>query len=441
MKVLQEILVPLLSVNDQSLTIAELSFKTGEKIKKGDVIAVLETSKTTYTVEAETDGYINYFCSAGDDLPVNEVIARVYESQPDLEAQAVINKEKISIFTNDIAVKAERKVEHTIFSNRALELLSQHKLDKNLFAGYDLVSADDVRMKADLGYRKKTISFELNKTAKNELLQSDDEQDKATTVKLTSNKLREIEYLNSVQSSGLVSIIHTNVELEVVMPFLQLNMYYFKDSLLPVIIFETSKLLRKYPAFNAYYHNNSTVIYKNINIGFAVDIEKGLKVVKISDTEKRSIKAIEEEIIRLSGAYLDDKLPLEDLMDITFTITDLSNEKVAFFQPLINMKNSAILGISSVDKKLNRCILSLAFDHRVTEGKAAAVFLSELKERIESFTSAMTVEQVKEQKLATITCHRCMKTLLEDNSIVGFAQCITAEGKQDYICQACFKGF
>jgi hypothetical protein len=258
---------------------------------------------------------------------------------------------------------------------------------------------------------------------------------------LSANKLREIEYLNSVQSAGLVSIINTYVELDSVLPFLQLNMRYFKDSLLPVIIYETSRLLNKYPVFNSYYNDGSILFHRNINIGFAVDMDKGLKVVKIANTEKRSVKEIEEEIIRLSGAYMDDKLSLDELTDVGFTITDLSAERVAFFQPLINMKNSAILGISAIDNKLSRCTISLAFDHRVTEGKQAAIFLSELKERLESFTSLASIQQIKEQKLAGITCHRCMKTLLEDVSDIGFAQCITTDGSQGYICQACFKGF
>ena len=54
------------------------------------------------------------------------------------------------------------------------------------------------------------------------------------------------------------------------------------------------------------------------------------------------------------------------------------------FVPLINYKQSAILGISAVDQKLNRFTLSLSFDHRVTEGKTAGKFLLELSEQLMS---------------------------------------------------------
>ena len=122
--------------------------------------------------------------------------------------------------------------------------------------------------------------------------------------------------------------------------------------------------------------------------------------------------------------------------NISFTITDLSAESVAFFRPLINMMNSAILGISSIDEKLKRCMLSLTFDHRVTEGKLAAQFLHELTQRLESYQS-------KYYPLANqnINCFKCFKTLQEDLSDTGFAKVITPKGEEAYICQSCLKGF
>src|SRR5438128_8921495 len=140
MNVLQEILVPLLSVNDQSLTIQELTFSQGEKVKKGDIIAVLETSKTTYTVEAEADGYISYFCKAGDDLPVNEILAKIFDEVPELSsAKSLINGSHESLVATG-EKRTSGSVKNTIFSHGALQLMDSLKLDKNLFEGCDLVN-------------------------------------------------------------------------------------------------------------------------------------------------------------------------------------------------------------------------------------------------------------------------------------------------------------
>jgi pyruvate/2-oxoglutarate dehydrogenase complex dihydrolipoamide acyltransferase (E2) component len=234
----------------------------------------------------------------------------------------------------------------------------------------------------------------------------------------------------------LTSTIHSYVESEGLFTHINQSLQYLKDSILPVIIYEASRLLSDYPLLNAYFTGEQIAVYNEVNIGFAIDIDKGLKVLKIEGAAQSNVREIEGMIIDLSGRYLDDALQLDDLTDITFTITDLSSEGVAFFRPLINKMNSSILGISSIDEKMQRFMLSLTFDHRVTEGKLAARFLKDLKERLESYRSADHPHPQRD-----IACFKCFKTLKEDLSGTGFARCITPEGKEGYICQSCLKGF
>ncbi len=260
--------------------------------------------------------------------------------------------------------------------------------------------------------------------------------EKVIVEKLSSNKKREIAYLSEVQSTGLTSTINTSIDTEGIFVHINHSLQYLKNSLLPVIIYETSRLLIKYKELNAYFTGDAVAYYKEVNIGFAIDIEKGLKVLKIKNTSEQSMNDIEENIMALSGKYLDDTLQFEDLSDISFTITDLSSEGVLFFRPLVNMMNSAILGVSSIDEKLQRCILSMTFDHRVTEGKLVAQFLKELKDRIESYQSKHFPKLNQ-----NISCFKCFKKLKDDLSDVGFTKCITPEGSEAYICQSCLKGF
>ncbi|MBU3714662.1 MAG: 2-oxo acid dehydrogenase subunit E2, partial [Ferruginibacter sp.] len=104
--------------------------------------------------------------------------------------------------------------------------------------------------------------------------------------------------------------------------------------------------------------------------------------------------------------------------------------------PLVNYKNSAILGISSIDNKLQRCYLTLTFDHRITEGKRVAEFLSALKNRIESFRNENNNPLVND-----ISCYKCRKKLKDDLANIAFVKCITPQGMDSYVCQSCFKGF
>jgi pyruvate/2-oxoglutarate dehydrogenase complex dihydrolipoamide acyltransferase (E2) component len=433
MAILQEIKVPLISVNDTSLTVADVLFGSGDKVNQGDIIMIFETSKTTYDVQAEVTGYIEYLCEQGNDYDVNDIVAKIFSEESEVEKKVIQPKNKTA--SKIKVVIAEQIWEgDTLFSAAALSLIESKKVDKNNFSGKDFVSLQDVE--EVLGITKKKVAEVSKHTSAKKTINTSIDNQKVIIEKLSSNKKREIEYLSEVQSVGLTSTINTIVETEGIFVLLNQSLKALKNSLLPVIIYETARLLNKYPELNSYFTGTEIAKYKEVNVGFAIDIDKGLKVLKIADTDRKSIQAIEGEIIDLSGKYLDNILQVDELTDITFTITDLSSEGVAFFRPLINMMNSAILGVSSIDEKLQRCVLSVTFDHRVTEGKKVAQFLKELKDRLESYRS------VYHPKLnQNITCFKCFKTLKEDLSDVGFAKCISPDGNEAYICQSCLKGF
>jgi pyruvate/2-oxoglutarate dehydrogenase complex dihydrolipoamide acyltransferase (E2) component len=457
MALLQEIQVPLLAVNDTSLTVVEVALSTGAKVSKGDLLMVLETSKTTYDVEAETEGYIQYLCEQDRDYEVNEVVARIYSeaaealaapagparrpaSNPRMEPPLLGSTASASYSVPPIAATSLSPAAaagplpywegETLFSKEAARLMAAAGLDKSLFAGKDFVSGADVL--AVLQPPATVTARSVTPARSAPALPADPQ--KVIVEKLSKAKRREIEYLSDIQSTGLTSTVHSFVDTEGIFTHINRSHKYLKDSLLPVIIYEASRLLASYPLLNGYYTEEGVALYKEINIGFAIDIDKGLKVLKIPRSADMSITGLESTIIELSGRYLDDTLQIDDLSDITFTITDLSAEGVTFFQPLINKMNSAILGMSAIDTKLQRATLSLTFDHRVTEGKTAARFLNDLKDRLESYRQQSPLYQ-------DISCFKCFKSLKEDLGGSGFARCITPEGKEGYICQTCFKGF
>ncbi|MEI7670219.1 MAG: 2-oxo acid dehydrogenase subunit E2 [Pseudomonadota bacterium] len=428
MALLQEIKVPLLSVNDTSLTIIDTPFKTGEKVDTGQVIVVFETSKTSYEVTAETPGYIHYLCSSGDDYEVNEVVVKIFSDSKDIDLSVETSVKKIKKLT---PINTKEWNGETQFSSGAKKLLEENELSSDLFKGYDFVSKEDVM----------AIMVSSPKIKKNIQVNSVSQMPKQTGLdiidyKISSGKKREIDYLSDVQQAGLTSTVHIYVDTAFIFGHLNNALKALKNSILPLVIYESSRLLKKYPLLNAFYNSDSISLYKDINPGFAIDIGKGLKVLNVKNAGELSIQHIEEKILDLSGKYIDDKLELEHLTDITFSITDLSAEGTFLFKPLVNFMNSSILGISSIDTKLNRCVLSMTFDHRITEGKLVAGFLHELKIRLESYRS-------DNQSLMNqdVMCFKCGKKLKDDLADVGFSKCITPKGDEAYICQSCFKGY
>ena len=459
MALIEEIKVPLLAVNDTTLTVTELTFASGAQVKKGDVIMVFETSKTTYDVETVAEGFIQYCCEPGRDYEVNEIVARIFTAAEEARAAIPVTPPTQNTAAAH-ATSSSTTADHittapttaflpnpapatwqgeTIFSDEALRLLEVSGLDRSAFNGRDFVSTADVVQLLQSAASSSSVtpayaarSAAPSKTAK-PFLPAD--PSKVIVAKLTSAKKREIEYLGDIQSTGLTSTIHSHVDTQGIFIHINRGLKYLRGSLLPVIIYEASRLLADYPLLNAYYTGDEIATYKEVNPGFAIDIDKGLKVLKIAGADGRSLQEIESSILKLSGDYLDDTIRLEDLTDITFTITDLGSEAVAFFKPLINKMNSAILGISGIDEKLQRCTLSLTFDHRVTEGKTAALFLRDLRQRLESYRAEDS------RPPQDIACFKCRKTLAEDLGDTGFVRCVTPAGKEGYICQSCIKGF
>jgi len=448
MALLQEIQVPLLAVNDTSLTVVEINFAGGSQVKKGDTIMVFETSKTTYDVEAASDGFIQYLCEADHDYEVNTVVARIYSEAAEAarKTSSVTGPASLNVVVaaRDFALPARQGSSdwegETLFSREATRLMTEAGIAPSAFAGRDFVTAKDVRelLQPASGTGAPAAEAVKNvppkKVPARAALPADPQ--KVIVDRLSSAKKREIEYLGDVQSTGLTSTINTFVDTDGIFTHINHGLKHLRNSLLPVILYESARLLADYPLLNAYFTGDAIARYRDVNPGFAIDIDKGLKVLKIAGAGQMTIQAVESEILRLSGSYLDDTLQIDELTDITFTITDLSSEGVAFFRPLVNKMNSSILGVSAIDDKLQRCTLSLTFDHRVTEGKLAAQFLKELKDRLESYRATDT-----QAALGGVTCFKCLKTLGEDLSGVGFARCITPEGKDGYICQSCLKGF
>ena len=133
-----------------------------------------------------------------------------------------------------------------------------------------------------------------------------------------------------------------------------------------------------------------------VNIGIAVDTERGLLVPVIRDVDKKDLRAIGEEFRVLVDRALQGKSLPDDLSHGTFTVTNLGTFEIDGFTPVINLPEAAILGVGRIAPKpavhegkvvpREMCTLSLTFDHRLIDGAPAARFLQAIKQEIENFS-------------------------------------------------------
>jgi len=153
--------------------------------------------------------------------------------------------------------------------------------------------------------------------------------------------------------------------------------------------------LKVFPQFNASIDMaKEEIVYKQyINIGVAVDTDRGLLVPVIRDVDKKNIVELAAEMTQLSKKARDKKLTPDEMQGGTFTITNLGGIGGTGFSPIVNHPEVAILGLSRsrmepewVNNKFEpRLILplSLSYDHRLIDGADAARFLRWIAEAFE----------------------------------------------------------
>jgi pyruvate dehydrogenase E2 component (dihydrolipoamide acetyltransferase) len=133
-----------------------------------------------------------------------------------------------------------------------------------------------------------------------------------------------------------------------------------------------------------------------VNVGIAVDSERGLLVAVLRDVGNKSLQQIARESAPLIERARSGRASSEELSGGTFTITNLGMYDVDAFTPIVNLPEGAILGIGRIVAKPvvvdeeNETIsvrkmvaLSLTFDHRLVDGAPAARFLQEIKRLVE----------------------------------------------------------
>jgi pyruvate dehydrogenase E2 component (dihydrolipoamide acetyltransferase) len=147
--------------------------------------------------------------------------------------------------------------------------------------------------------------------------------------------------------------------------------------------------LQEHPTLNSTLIDGKILINEMINIAFAVDTETGLVAPVIHDVGSKTLKSVGDELQDLVVKAQNRQLTSEELQGGTFTITNLGMYGVDAFTPIINLPQSAILGIGRIVTKpvefegqialREMMTLSLTFDHRIVDGGPAARFLNTIR--------------------------------------------------------------
>jgi len=151
--------------------------------------------------------------------------------------------------------------------------------------------------------------------------------------------------------------------------------------------------LKEIPSANAYIEGEEIVYHDYVDLSVAVATPKGLVTPVVRNAEGMGFVGIEKEIANLGKKARDGKLALEDMAGGTFTISNGGVFGSLFGTPIINLPQSAVLGMHSIKEKpvvvdgqiviRPIMVVALTYDHRMLDGREAVTFLVRVKEYLE----------------------------------------------------------
>ena len=385
-----EVKVPTVGESISEVTLLKWTKKTGSYVERDEVIAELESEKATFEVNAEQSGILTTLAAEGDTVLIGAVFAQLDETaekpaSPVAEVKAEKPADKpvtaapVTAVPNDIkstpvasAIIADKKVDVSaitpsgfggkIVKQDVLEALSNP--GKKAFAGTELFSRN---------VRNEKMS-NLRKTISRRLVES-----KNTTAMLTT--------FNEVDMTAIMATRAKHKDKFKELHGVNLGFMSFFTKACAIALSE-------WPTVNAYIDGDELVYHDYADISIAVSTPRGLTVPVIRNVESLSMADVEKKVVELAGKARDSKLTSEELTGGTFTITNGGVFGSLMSTPIINIPQSAILGMHKIQERpmaINGKVeirpmmyLALSYDHRIIDGRESVSFLVRVKDILEN---------------------------------------------------------
>jgi 2-oxoglutarate dehydrogenase E2 component (dihydrolipoamide succinyltransferase) len=185
--------------------------------------------------------------------------------------------------------------------------------------------------------------------------------------------------------------------------------YGVKLGFMSFFVKAASIALQEFPKVNSMIEGEELLIPSFVDIGFAVQTEKGLTVPVLRNTELMEIPEIEQNISALAEKALKGRLSIDEMTGGTFTITNGGVFGSLLSTPIINPPQAAILGMHNITERpvaiqgkveiRPMMYLALSYDHRIIDGKDSVTFLLRIKELIETPVKILLNSQHDEKSL------------------------------------------
>ena len=432
------VIMPRQGQSVETCILGEWVKKKGDAVKVGDILFSYETDKASFEEDSKADGILlDVFFAEGDEVPVLvnvAVIGAVGESVEEFRpgGQSAATEAKTIAATEVVAEKAATPEVKIVaepsgkvkISPRAKNLAEKSGVSYQQLQGSgpegriierDIEAAAQALPKlTPLAQEKaKAEGLKTGETATglggkavakdlisyNPIYSDDFEVKKLTNMRKLIAKAMHSSLQNSAQLTH-----HMSADARKIMA---LRKKYKKDldagqitqniTINDLVCFAVIKALKKFPQVNTHFIGDSMRWFKKVHLGLAVDTDRGLMVPAIKNADDLSLEGLSGQMQAIAGQCRKGNVSPELLAPeaATFTISNLGNYGVEMFTPVINLPQTAILGVCTIvprPKDLGDGVygfvpmmgLSLTYDHQALDGGEATLFLREIKEQIEN---------------------------------------------------------
>jgi 2-oxoglutarate dehydrogenase E2 component (dihydrolipoamide succinyltransferase) len=369
-------------------TVATWHKKPGEAVKRDELIVDIETDKVVLEVVAPADGSIaEIFKGEGDTVLSNEVIAKFVEGTASAPAATAAPKAE----AKPAAATTEKAV-----NPAARKMAEENNINAAAVAG----SGKDGRvLKEDVANHLKSAPVvAATAVAPVAIEATGDRVEKR--VPMTRLRKRIAERLLEATSTTAMLTTFNEVNMAPIMALRAKYKDQFEKShngarlgFMSFFVKAAAEALRRFPVVNASIDGNDVVYHGYQDIGVAVSTDKGLVVPVLRNAENMSLATIENTIRDFGARARDGKLGIEEMSGGTFTITNGGTFGSLLSTPILNLPQSAILGMHKIQERpmavngkveiLPMMYLALSYDHRLLDGKDAVQFLVTIKDLLE----------------------------------------------------------
>ncbi|MBD3387041.1 dihydrolipoamide acyltransferase [candidate division KSB1 bacterium] len=409
--------MPKLSDTMEEGTIIKWLKKEGEAIKAGQVVAEAESDKATMELEAFDEGILKKIVvPEGGKVGVGGLIAVIGEEDEDISDILEANEEDTKPEPEKTKETNKTETESKAPEPPKPAVAAPPPTTVSPPAKTDIKTASDgTRLKAsplakklagEKGVnlrslqgsgtggriiRRDVINF-LDKVQNSEAAEKE-------PVKVNLTTMRDVISRRMTLSKTTIPHFYLTTEVDVrktaeFRKALNESQSDIKISFNDIIVKAVSLALKKHKNINASFAGDHILQHDRIDIGVAVTLDEGLITPVVRNCDQKSIGDISKEIRSMVKRAKERKLVPEEYTKATFTISNLGMYNIEEFSAIINPPEAAILAVGAVKKVPvieedqisigQRMKLTLSSDHRVIDGVAAALFMRDLKKRIEN---------------------------------------------------------